>query len=187
VLDERLGELARAQLGGEGSSDAEHLDPLCGWGRLSNGHGALVRCLTATEAVALSTAGGTPLKLAAPPSPDGDSTSNDHLPISASADAVIFEGERLLEAKSRLAVFNSTYARCVLLHGGLIRGVGEVRIRFRVRARGDTSDASVSRRRVVTTEAARCVADEVNRRAVGVPSTGGTVGTLVLRFSRRSE
>jgi hypothetical protein len=112
---------------------------------------------------------------------------SDHVPISASADAVIFEGERLLEAKSRLAAFNSTYARCVLRHGGLIRGVGEVRIRFRVRARGDTSDASVSRRRVVTTEAARCIAGEVNRRAVGIPSTGGTVGTLVLRFARRSE
>ena len=105
----------------------------------------------------------------------------------AVVNSVVFEGESISSAKQNLAALAPDYQSCVAHHGGLRRDEGEVRIRFHVDPRGLAREASVSRRRFVSVQAARCLAGIVGRRFVGVPKSKATVGTLVIHFARSTR
>ncbi len=155
-------------------------DALCPWGRLGDGHGKLVRCLTADEAHALAVPATRATGVAAVAS-EGPTA------IVAVVNSVVFEGESILSAKQNLTTLAPDYQSCVAHHGGLRRDEGEVRIRFHVDSRGLAREASVSRRRLVSVQAARCVAGIVGRRFVGVPKSKATIGTLVIHFARSTR
>jgi hypothetical protein len=85
----------------------------------------------------------------------------------------------------RLHIPKDRYAECVEKHGNIEGDDGEVHVRFLVR--GDRSRAegvSVSKRRNMSKEAAKCVADVVDRRRVGTPEKPMVGATLVIKFSR---
>ena len=84
----------------------------------------------------------------------------------------------------RLHLPKDRYAKCVEDNGGLEGNEGEVQVRFLVR--GEVSRAegvSVSKRRNMSKEAAKCVADVVDRRQVGTPDTPMVGATLTIKFS----
>ena len=159
-------------------------DGLCPWGRLGDGHGLLVRCLTWDEArsLAKSANGDTGTGGAAPMVP-----SEERSAIEAIVNSVVFEGEHIASAKPNLASLAPDYQSCVARHGGLRRDSGELRIRFHIDSRGLARDASVSRRRVVSIQAAHCVAGIINHRFVGVPKSKASIGTLIILFTPRAQ
>jgi hypothetical protein len=169
--------------GGKTPPPAGQHDELCPWGRLADGRGTLVRCLNADDARAL--VGATrPGLVPADSRADSRTASGNFSGVDAAPGAVIFEGYRLSSAAPALALLKSSYQSCVAKNGGLSRASGELRVRFHVDSHGVTREASVSRRRVLTNPAAQCIARTIEHRFVGVPTTGATIGTLVIRFAR---
>lgn len=160
-------------------------DPACAWGRIANGKGMLVRCLSEQEAVAL-VKGGTPPpaeNVPAPEQPEETPKEPDKdKPLVVEVGPIQADKGKL--SIGRLHVPKDRYAACVKEHGGLQGDDGEVHVRFLVR--GDRSRAegvSVSKRRNLSAEAAKCVADVVDRRRVGTPEAPLVGATLIIKFS----
>lgn len=172
-------------------------DPACAWGRLANGRGMLVRCLTQAEAAGLAT--GKPKPVAAAPAapsaaPPAAPTASEAPPekppapqnVSANLVQVLVDEGKLPAAEKRLREANDRYAECVTKHGGLSQAKGEVHVRFLVRGvRGRAEGVSVQRRVGVGADAAQCVAHVVDRRWVGTPEAPLVGATAVVRFERR--
>jgi hypothetical protein len=156
-------------------------DPVCEWGRLSNGRGMLVRCLTKAEAAALSTASG---PTAATPSAASPETGKS-VPLKADVAGITVDQGALPVAQKKLREANARFAECVEKEGGLTATRGEVHVRFLVRARGRAEGVSVSKRVGVGESAARCVAHVVDRRWVGTPDVPIVGGTAVIRLEKR--
>ena len=170
-------------------------DPACAWGRIGNGKGMLVRCLSEQEAVALAK-GTAPVpakadpEAAAKPAGDGAAASAEKPPEAASSGPLTVDvgpitADQGTLSIGRLHMPKDRYAQCVQDNGGLEGKDGEVQVRFLVR--GEVSRAegvSVSKRRNVTAAAAKCVADVVDRRRVGTPDAPMVGATLVIKFSR---
>lgn len=176
------GRTSSAMADGENPTNSNRHDGLCSWGWLGDGRGTLVRCLTEDEAhtLAKSAKGETGTGAGA-----ATVTSEEPTAIVAIVNSIVFEGESISSAKQNLASLASDYQSCVARHGGLRHEAGEVRIRFHIDSRGVARDASVSRRRVVSVLAARCVAEIVDHQFVGVPKSKASVATLVIRFARK--
>ncbi len=173
---------AYASRAGAGPAKASRYpyDPVCDWGRVSNGKGMLVRCLTKAESAALSAGGGTSTApSAAPP------TAANSVPLSADVASVTVDQGALPAAQKKLREANSRFAECVEKEGGLSATRGEVHVRFMVRARGRAEGVSVSKRVGVGESAARCVAHVVDRRWVGTPAAPIVGGTAVIRLEKR--
>ncbi len=166
-------------------------DPACAWGRIANGKGMLVRCLTETEAVAL-VKGASPVPAGeakpdeakpdkAEPAKPAEEPAKDK-PLTVEVGPIQADKGKL--GIGRLHIPKDRYAECVKKHGGLEGSDGEVHVRFLVR--GDRSRAegvSVSKRRNLSAEAAKCVADVVDRRKVGTPDSPMVGATLIIKFS----
>jgi len=163
-----------------GCTVSNRRDKHCPWGRVGDGEGKLLRCLSEDEsremAKSAKAGAGTP----AVPSP---ATAG----VAAVINSVVFEGEGIASAKGNLASAITDYQNCVARHGGLRHGAGEVRIRFHVDARGLARDASISRRRFVSVQAGRCVAEIVERRFVGVPKSKASIATAVIHFEHSAH
>jgi hypothetical protein len=164
-------------------------DPACLWGRLANGKGTVLRCLTEQESTALG--------LNAAPAPA--------LPPPAAASAAPGAGAEAAPGKSvryeftvgpvvadkgelgigKLGAPKDRYAKCVEDNGGLRGDSGEVHVRFLVRSKGIAEGVSVQKRVNVSPEAARCIAEVVDRRHVGVPDEPLVGATLQLKISGR--
>jgi hypothetical protein len=166
-------------------------DPACPWGRVANGKGMIVRCLNKTEAELLVARGTTGVR---PPAPSVSTPASASAAPSASAVAgtdaigvqvgpVLVDEGKLPQAEKKLAVPKDRYAECVAKNGGLSAKTAEVHVRFLVRARGRAEGVSVAKRTGVTLEAARCVADVVDRRLVGTPDAPMVGATLVVKFT----
>jgi hypothetical protein len=177
-------------------------DPACLWGRVANGKGTIVRCLSEQEATQLSTtvnalpALPTTTTVPAPATPQGTTAGSaaagvTQAPESApkpgrfevtvgpvSADSGELPLGKLGQPKDR-------YAKCLEDHGGLKGESGEVHVRFLVRAKGIAEGVSVQKRVNVSAETARCVSEVVDRRHVGVPSEPLVGATLVVKFANR--
>src|SRR5690606_15496267 len=137
-------------------------DPVCPWGRLSNGKGMLHRCISEDEARTIATTKKegpkeAPLEASrgkaesvqpsSPPARNYDLTVG---PISAE------EGEITV---GRLDVPMDLYKKCVDENGGLKEASGQVVVKFLVRAeRLRAEAASVDSFEHVTTKAAECIA-----------------------------
>lgn len=161
-------------------------DPVCSWGRVANGKGMIVRCLTRAEAEALAAAGpaGAAPVAAGPAAAPSASPSEAPPPIRALAievGPVIVDAGKLPIALSKLKIPTERYLACVRDHGGLQRASGEIQVRFLVRERGRAEGAVVSKRAAVSEEAARCVADVVDRRFVGHPEAPMVGATLTVK------
>jgi hypothetical protein len=87
----------------------------------------------------------------------------------------------------KLGVPKDRYAKCVEDNGGLKAETGEVHVRFLVRSKGIAEGVSVQKRFNVGPEAARCIADVVDRRHVGVPEEPRVGATVVVKIARASE
>lgn len=167
-------------------------DPACAWGRVADGKGMVVRCLTEPEAKTLLAATTQPAATSGAPTP-GASPSAEKPPepdppsaqaVEAEVARVTADEGKLPEAARKLSSARDRFVECVEEHGGLSAKSGEVHVRFLVRARGRAEGVSVSKRRAVSEEAARCIADVVDRRAVGVPEAPMVGATAVVTLTR---
>jgi hypothetical protein len=166
-------------------------DPACPWGRIANGKGMIVRCISRAEAEELfsrgraatpaASAGAAPPGSAAPPS--ASSSPPGVLAIGVQVGPVLVDQGKLPLAEGKLAAPKDRYAECVAKAGGLTGPNGEVHVRFLVRARGRAEGVSVAKRAGVTPEAARCVAEVVDRRLVGTPDVPMVGATVVIKFT----
>jgi hypothetical protein len=188
-------------------------DPACAWGRLGDGRGRAVRCLTEDEAKRLATAtpttptaaaarpgpapagsvaptprpSATPTASAAPvpaPAPVASATPGITVGLEAElADLVVEEGD-LPVARKKLALPKDRYLACVVENGGLLAAVGEVRVRFLVQERGRAEGATAESWKGVDEKAARCIADVIDRRPTGTPEAPMTAATAVVRVAK---
>ena len=140
----------------------------------------LVRCLEEKEALALVKGDSAKPVSPAETAPDKPEASG---PLKVEVGPITADEGKL--GIGQLHVPKDRYRECVEQHGGLSSDDGEVHVRFLVR--GDRSRAegvSVSKRRNMSKEAAKCVADVVDRRRVGTPDKPMVGATLVIKFSR---
>jgi hypothetical protein len=162
-------------------------DPVCAWGRIANGRGLIVRCLSQAEAVELSRRA--PNVAIAPPVPVPEGGAPDAAPLSLPGEVkalrVTADIGKLPEAERKLMSARDRYLDCLARNGGLTEQKGEVHVRFLVRARGRAEGVSVAKRSGVSAQAAQCVADVVDRRQVGVPEEPIVGATVVVQFAAR--
>jgi hypothetical protein len=183
-------------------------DPACAWGRIGNGKGIIVRCLSEAEASVLR-AGSLPAAPtpSAPPSaatsasaPTASASPSAGAPNDEPSEAPISPpaatDEKLdvtvgpVTADSgelgigKLGAPKDRYAKCINDNGGLKDPTGEVQVRFLLRQRGRAEGVSVAKRTGVSQEAARCVSEVVDRRYVGVPEAPIVGATVVIKFAK---
>jgi hypothetical protein len=173
-------------------------DPACLWGRVSNGKGTIVRCLSEQEAASLApVANALPAAPASVPAPV-TATALSAAPATtavapdASAKPGRYEvtigpvtadhGELPL---GKLGQPKDRYLKCLDDNGGLRGDSGEVHVRFLVRSKGIAEGVSVQKRVNVSAEAARCVSEVVDRRHVGTPEDPLVGATVLVKFTAR--
>jgi hypothetical protein len=184
-------------------------DPACPWGRVGNGKGMVVRCISEEEAKNLRAAPiatpaaakpttpavasgkpGDPTPAPATPESPSDSTSDTEPGPAPDADAALdvtvgpVTAEEGTLGIGKLGQPKDKYAACVQKNGGLSGKTGEVSVRFLVRGKGIAEGVSVSKRTNVSKEAAQCVADVVDRRRVGTPESPMVGATVVVKFTK---
>jgi hypothetical protein len=173
-------------------------DPACPWGRIANGKGMIVRCLGDQEAAALAkvpdpnapvpasaSSGAAPASSAAPVASAAAPSSTGSGDFNVTVGPLVADKGKLDVAK--LAQPKDRYKRCVLDNGGLKGDSGEVQVRFMVMTKGIAEGVTVHKRMNVSTEAARCVADIVDRRRVGTPEEPMVGATVFIKFGKGSE
>jgi len=177
-------------------------DPACLWGRVANGKGTIVRCLSEQEAAALApVANALPVApaaaaAAAPAAVPAPALSATPATTAVAPDAPVKPGRydvavgpvtadhgelplgKLGQAKDR-------YLKCLDDNGGLKGDSGEVHVRFLVRSKGIAEGVSVQKRVNVSAEAARCVSEVVDRRHVGTPEEPLVGATVLVKFTAR--
>jgi len=192
-------------------------DPACPWGRVGNGKGLIVRCLSEAEAQGLrsgtlAAAGGSPASTV----PVGSAAVNSPPPVvpPANSAAPALAAEEIAEADAgvqpvstdkleitvgpvsadtgtlgigKLGAARDRYIKCVNDNGGLKEASGEVQVRFMLRQRGRAEGVSVAKRSGVSAEAARCVSEVVDRRYVGVPAEPIVGATVSIKFAKAAK
>jgi hypothetical protein len=187
-------------------------DPACAWGRVGNGKGMVVRCISEDEAKVLRAALPAPAAGAKPapapgvssgkPAPEASTTPTSsaapaaEAPDSAEAepapdpDAALDVAVGPVTAEEgtlgvgKLGAPKDKYIACVQKNGGLGGKTGEVSVRFLVRGKGIAEGVSVSKRTNLSKEAAQCVADVVDRRRVGTPESPMVGATVLVKFTK---
>ncbi|MBN2191884.1 MAG: hypothetical protein JW751_03640 [Polyangiaceae bacterium] len=170
-------------------------DPVCSWGRVANGRGMIVRCLTRVEAESLGAAAGPPRPgaasrpsaTAAPSAAPSGAAPTVTRALAVEVGPIVADAGSLPLALGKLKVPSDRYLACVRDHGGVARDVGEVKVRFLVRERGRAEGVVVSKRTNVTEDAARCIADVVDRRFVGKPDEPMVGATLTVKVRESSK
>jgi len=172
-------------------------DPACSWGRLANGKGTVIRCLTEKEASGITTvtaaAPNTTTAPAAAPAPSATTETATPAPT-ASTETTTTKGIEVSVGPvtadkgelgiGKLGVPKDKYAKCVEDHGGMKGSSGEVHVRFLVRSKGVAEGVSVQKRSAnISAEAAHCIAEVVDRRRVGVPDEPLVGATVVIKLS----
>jgi hypothetical protein len=84
----------------------------------------------------------------------------------------------------KLAAPRDRYVKCLIDNGGMKDKTAEVHVRFLVQKRGRAEGVSVAKRVNVSAEAARCVAEVVDRRYVGVPEAPIVGATVLVKFAK---
>jgi hypothetical protein len=170
-------------------------DPVCPWGRLADGHGMLIRCLEPSEATTLlerppaktPPAGAQPSdpaksSAAKPPAAKPAPASSDRVVVSNIGPAQADSGELPLAVK-KLSLANDRYVECVRANGGLTDKAARVVVRFLVRERGRAEGVSVKSHQGLSLDAAKCIADVVDRRYVGYPAAPLVGATIPIELS----
>jgi hypothetical protein len=187
-------------------------DPACAWGRVGNGKGMVVRCMTEDEAKALRSPAAVPVAKPAPttspsvssakpapePSPAPSSTAPETAPeptpepepapsdTDAALDVTVgpVSADEGTLGVGKLGMPKDKYVACVQKNGGLSGKTGEVSVRFLVRAKGVAEGVSVAKRTNLSKEAAQCVAEVVDRRRVGTPESPMVGASVVVKFTK---
>jgi hypothetical protein len=159
-------------------------DPVCAWGRLADGHGMLIRCLSPKEASlllqgSLKEPTTTPKKAA---SAAGTKPGAGKLVVTKVGPAVADTGELPLAAR-KLSLPKNRYVSCVKENGGLTSSTGVVVVRFLVRERGRAEGVGVKSHTGMGEAAAKCIADVVDRRYVGYPAAPIVGATIPIELS----
>jgi hypothetical protein len=180
-------------------------DPACAWGRIADGKGMIVRCLSEQEVTLLVqgklSAGQSQQKPAKteekpseqraesqPAAPPGEGTNDQPSAVvdfDVNVGAVVADKGNLTGSQLHIASAKDKYTQCLKEHGGLQGKTGEVEIRFLVRERGRAEGVSVKKHSSVTLKAAKCVANVVDRRYVGVPQDPVVGGGVTIKFEKR--
>jgi hypothetical protein len=196
---------------------APDVDGLCAWGRLSDGRGHLVRCLTRDEAARLrevppaaSTIPGgapaTPPFQGAPPAPATESrepapaaevavvpappsapAAPDPVPLEVEIGPITPDTGGLPDAQKSLAKARDRYVSCIEKNGGLSADRGSVELRFLVQGLGRAEGVSVKKYRGMSEPAAKCIAGVVDRRHVGYPDEPAVGVTMVVTLSKKKR
>lgn len=188
-------------------------DPACAWGRVGNGKGMVVRCMSEDEAKTLRAAAPAPAAGAKPapapgvssgkPAPEATTptapttTTDPPLDVTDAEPAPDANPEAALDVAvgpvtaeegtlgvGKLGAPKDKYIACVQKNGGLSGKTGEVSVRFLVRGKGIAEGVSVSKRTNLSKEAAQCVADVVDRRRVGTPESPMVGATVLVKFTK---
>ena len=181
-------------------------DPACAWGRLANGKGTIVRCLSEQESAQLApVANALPVVPAVPVVPAATpavAAPTSMAPAAAASASAAPTNPETATKPSRLEVSigpvtadqgelplgklgqpKDRYVKCIDDNGGLHGETGEVHVRFLVRSKGIAEGVSVQKRVNVSAEAARCVSEVVDRRHVGTPNEPLVGATVVVKFT----
>ena len=189
-------------------------DPACPWGRVGNGKGLIVRCLTESEAQGLRS-GTLTTPSALPVASASASSAPTVVPPANSAALGPVAAEEVAEVDAgaappastdkleitvgpvtadtgtlgigKLGAARDRYMKCVNDNGGLKEATGEVQVRFMLRQRGRAEGVSVAKRSGVSAEAARCVSEVVDRRYVGVPEEPIVGATVSIKFVKAAK
>lgn len=176
-------------------------DPACAWGRVANGKGMIVRCMSEEEANLIlrrskpSADAPRPDANAPPAAPSASSApatpepAPDSAPAPASNEKIEVTVGPVVADQGELSVGKLSqpkdrYLKCVLDNGGLRDKSGEVDVRFLVRSKGIAEGVSVHKQINVSGEAARCVAQVVDRRRVGIPDAPLVGATVIIKFEK---
>jgi hypothetical protein len=200
--------LAVGTLGALGSAAEpdRSVDSTCPWGRLADGKGKLLRCLTRDEAlrlrevpppVAPPTPGPTevlaplPSPPVAPPVEPAPQPEPGALPMESllvvEVGPVVADEGALPEALKSLKKAKERYTECVDRNGGLTAERGDVELRFLVQGKGRAEGVSVRKRHGLGEAAAKCVADVVDRRYVGYPEAPAVGATVVVTVTKKKR
>ena len=189
-------------------------DPACPWGRIGNGKGLIVRCLTEAEAQGLRS-GSLATASALPAASASASSAPTVAPPASSAAPAPAATEEVAESDAgaappastdkleitvgpvsadtgtlgigKLGAARDRYMKCVNDNGGLKEATGEVQVRFMLRQRGRAEGVSVAKRSGVSAEAARCVSEVVDRCYVGVPAEPMVGATVSIKFAKAAK
>lgn len=181
-------------------------DPACAWGRVADGKGMIVRCLSkreagevleaakrAREAKEQAKKAGTE-KPAEKPAEEPAEKPEEKPPGKAGPVSLTFGELKVDEGSLSAAAAIKSLSKgrkkmeaCVQEHGGLTHDPGELRVRFLVRERGIAEGVGVERRKGMSEKAGKCVAEVIDRRRVGHPSVPITGATLELSFTRAKK
>jgi len=167
-------------------------DPACAWGRIANGKGMLHRCLTKDEAARVAHDAKSKSKSSA-------QDSDEKRPAKKNKDAGSIPAVREFDLNvgpisadkgeitiGRLGKPVDRYRKCITEHGGLQAKDAKVVVKFLVRAeRVRAEGVSVDSRSGVSKRAAKCLADVVDRRKVGVPSVPFTAARLTFTVAEK--
>jgi hypothetical protein len=195
-----------------GADDRAVADSVCPWGRLADGRGTLIRCLTSEEAARLREAApavAPPLDATVPavvpapaapvatlPLPSLDTKAVTVAPavpavtvdkgaLTTQPGLVVTDGGAVLDAKKSLTKAKDKFQACVDAKGVTASEVGDVELRFLVQSRGRAEGVSVQKRHGVSAATAKCIADVVDRRYVGYPDQPEVGATLVVTISKK--
>ena len=172
-------------------------DPACLWGRVSNGKGTIVRCLSEQEAAGLApVANALPVAPAAAAVAPAPALSAPPATTTVTSDAPAKPGRYDVTIGpvtadhgelpiGKLGQPKDRYLKCLDDNGGLRADSGEVHVRFLVRSKGIAEGVSVQKRVNVSAEAARCVSEVVDRRHVGTPEDPLVGATVLVKFTAR--
>lgn len=170
-------------------------DPVCPWGRISNGSGMLVRCLVETEASQLLSSSPPPASTTKPSASASasasaaPSTSASSAPVTAEdvslkIGPITPDQGSLPQAEKKLSAAKDKLIACLVDNGGMEKDSAEVHVRFLISDRGRAEGVSVQKKSGLGAKAATCVADVVDRRSVGTPEVSMVGATAVFKFSR---
>jgi hypothetical protein len=192
---------------GAAAEPERSIDATCAWGRLADGKGKLLRCLTRDEALRLRdpappappptllpseapAPAPTPAPATPPvdpaPSPEPGATHLESSLVVEVGQVVADEGA-LPEALKSLKKVKERYAECVDKNGGLTAERGDVELRFLVQGKGRAEGVSVKKRRGLGEAAAKCIADVVDRRYVGYPEAPAVGATVVVTVTKKKR
>jgi len=189
--------------------DSTPIDPTCPWGRLADGKGHLVRCLTEAEATRLRTpsafswsdvqkAAEASLSAVAPaeaapsasPAPEPPPAAPpgppqpEIVPLTADVGSVVADTGTLPDAIKSLKKARERLAECVEKNGGLSGDRASIELRFLVQARGRAEGVSIKKKRGMTDAAAKCISGVMDRRFVGypdAPAVGATASVVIAK------
>jgi len=179
-------------------------DPACAYGRVADGKGMIVRCMSSREAkqvlesarlaklakaqaakaAAAPSASATNPSVPTEPKPDPAEPNAKPGPVKLRFGELKVDEGDLPQAIKQLGRVTKRLEACVQDNGGLTQHEGELRVRFLVRERGRAEGVEVERRKAMSEKAGKCVADVIDRRLVGHPSVPITGASLQLLFAR---